>query len=487
MKGRFTRCMVFLLCFVSLFCQAEGIDEIFEKQDYVNRLLPNSPKNFALVVGISQYDHFSDLPTQEDPIKIKNYLLQQANFDYVHVLTEEKVTQNRVKELMEDVFPKTIGAQDRFVFYWSGHGETRENRTAGHKGYLPLKKTRPAKDFSTKISMRDIREWDDMIQAHQVLYLLDSCFSGLAGVSPQSHPKNRKLSEFNQPGRHLISAGNSKEQTIAIDRLGGSIFTAALLEGLNGAADQGEFADGYITTSELTVYVKNRVKALNQQSGWSKSISPQLREMDSGVSLGEFYFTTHKTSNDRLLASLGDLIAIPQSPPIEDNHQKKRLTLGLRFSNIDVDIPDLDTQEDLAHSSLGLTLTHKLYRNIDVEAQLSLGLNESQVLLNESDLDLNFKMDYALGLYLKPGFHLHRFHLYGLAGYAQTKVSSRFNDNNTELSQIDFSLTEHSFSYGAGVSLTLFKNTGLHLEWKKLLENDVYSISNSSFGVHTRF
>lgn len=53
------------------------------------------------------------------------YLFNEAGFDYVHLLTEENVTKDRVAELMSDEFPDLLDGNDRFFFYWSGHGDTR--------------------------------------------------------------------------------------------------------------------------------------------------------------------------------------------------------------------------------------------------------------------------------------------------------------------------------------------------------------------------
>ena len=37
-----------------------------------------------------------------------DYLFKEAGFDYVHLLTEEKVTKARVAELMSDKFPDLL-------------------------------------------------------------------------------------------------------------------------------------------------------------------------------------------------------------------------------------------------------------------------------------------------------------------------------------------------------------------------------------------
>ncbi len=90
----------------------EGVDQTFTKPnaekswgeqalDYVG-IGGGNTKSYALVVGISNYSGgFQPLPTSSDPIRMKNLLVHIAGFDEVHLLTDEKVTQDRVRQLME--------------------------------------------------------------------------------------------------------------------------------------------------------------------------------------------------------------------------------------------------------------------------------------------------------------------------------------------------------------------------------------------------
>jgi len=277
---------------------SEGIDEVFQKKigdptwggnfsDIIGS--DRDEKGYALVVGISDYDdsNLEDLPTRSDAIKIKNYLLSEAGYDYVHLLTEEKVTLARLQELMVDSFPSMLDDNDRFLFYWSGHGLTREVRS-GHRGYLPVSDSKSLL-YSSMLSMDDIIEMDLLVDARQSLYILDSCFSGLAGFSVKSEA-TRKVALLSEESSHLITAGRASQSTIASDLYGGSLFTFALLEGMRGRADSSNHfpKDGIITLSELKGYVESRVDSLRREIRWKEEITPQLRHLRP--SKGEFYF-----------------------------------------------------------------------------------------------------------------------------------------------------------------------------------------------------
>ena len=292
------RLAVAALCLVyfALPLRAAGLDEAVISSDpssAVDKLLQRAgfteiQKSYALVVGIHEFDDFEPLPTERDPLSMRDYLVDEAGFDYVHILTGDKVTKERLEELMLDVFAELVKETDRFLLYWSGHGHTIGPGNSG-RGFLPVKDSDRTKR-SSMISMQNIRFWDSFINARQVLYLMDACYSGLIGSAPQSDLARITREQLAGPARHVITAGNRDEQTIAIDRLGGSIFTHALLKGLRGEADSGNVRgkDGLVTVGELRKYLGEEITELREYYGWERTITPQVRDMRG--SDGAFFF-----------------------------------------------------------------------------------------------------------------------------------------------------------------------------------------------------
>ena len=201
---------------------AAGLDQAFVKPDsaetWGERLAASVAydgfsKSYALIIGISAYPGgYADLPTGDDATRMAKFLFEKAGFDYVHVLTEERATRDRVAELMSEEFPKLLEADDRFLFYWSGHGDTRDIPQGRRKaGYLPFHDTPPGR-WSRMIAMEDIQRWSDFLNARQSLFLLDACFSGLAGLSQKSTPKEWTIQRLAQRGHHLMSAGTDERR-----------------------------------------------------------------------------------------------------------------------------------------------------------------------------------------------------------------------------------------------------------------------------------
>jgi hypothetical protein len=72
-----------------------------------------------------------------------NVLLQDMGFDYVRLLTDGEVTKNNLETIMLDEIRTTVGANDRFVFYWSGHGDQLvRSDTNTPFGFLPLQESK---------------------------------------------------------------------------------------------------------------------------------------------------------------------------------------------------------------------------------------------------------------------------------------------------------------------------------------------------------
>lgn len=278
-----------------------GIDSGFERDpsldDFRTAMVKTlgQGRSFAILIGISDYQSLSingydNLPsTHLDVEKMRRFLLEEAGFDYVHVLTEEKVTRTRVDSLMIDYFPSRVKSNDRFIFYWSGHGVARQLENGRKEGYLPLT-TSTRNAFGGMISMGNLNHWNGLLSARQTLFILDSCVSGLAGQTAKSGLANLTIEQINRTSHHLLVAATADEQTIAGDKWSGSIFTEAFIKGASGAAAQ---ASNVVSLTELLSYIRRYVATEKDAANWNKTISPQLR--DFSASDGEFYFVTKKS------------------------------------------------------------------------------------------------------------------------------------------------------------------------------------------------
>lgn len=331
MTARNALLLFFALCFATA-VDAAGLDQSYQahqkNSEWTTRLgkVFGRGTSYALLVGISSYAEFPALDDAKNDVgRMRKFLMEDAGFDYVHVLTEERATKERIESLMIDFFPSKIGPNDRFLFYWSGHGVAQKGplRTVG---YLPVQNSRRSA-YASMVSMDNIDFWDGLLAARQTLFILDACLSGLAGSQAKSDADILSLEQLRQPSRHLLAAGTSKEQTIAGSRWNGSLFTDAFIRGASGAAVPSGVT--VVSLSDLVSYVRRQVAFEKDRARWNATITPQLRQLRP--SDGEFYFVS------RNAATLNSPISL-SSPAFRRaaSETAKGDSVAIRFDEADV-------------------------------------------------------------------------------------------------------------------------------------------------------
>ena len=208
----------------------------------------------ALVVGISNYEWWPKLPNAANDAKEVAAKLKGMGFTVKLVLDP---TSNQLETaLTEMVYEMGIENHRALLFYYAGHGETETMADRTKLGYIipkdcPLIKKNP-KGFATHaISMKDIESASLRIRSKHVMMLFDSCFSGSLFALVRAVPDDI-TEKSTLPVRQYITAGREDEQVP--DK---SMFKRVFLLGLEGDADL--TGDGYITGSELGMYLSDKV------------------------------------------------------------------------------------------------------------------------------------------------------------------------------------------------------------------------------------
>jgi len=117
--------------------------------------------------------------------------------------------------------------------------------------------------------MSELREASDLIPAKHVYFVMDSCYSGLAltrgGGNSSFDASGTYLDEVtSRVARQILTAGGANQEVADDGPNGHSVFTWALLEGLDGKADLDH--NGVITASELGAYVSPVVASFSHQT-----------------------------------------------------------------------------------------------------------------------------------------------------------------------------------------------------------------------------
>jgi hypothetical protein len=314
-----------LRCFVAALLVATcTVNSVSAREDKIDNPKPDrtwgrtvgglftSGKSVAVVIGISKYIGEQNggypplLSAVGDADKMVKFLRDDAGFDTIYVLTDEDATKQKIDHLMTDEIPLVVGQFDRFLFYWSGHGDQMVTADKRALGFLPLADSKRGV-FSTMVNMEDIARWNRYLSAQQALFVLDACLSGLAG-SEEKGVQDSRLEQLSQSSRQLVTAGTDQENVIAGDKWTGSLFTDSFILGAKGAA---QHSLGIVSLYSLIDYIQERVAIEKEGANWSKSLTPQVRKLSAGN--GAFFFTPKANAPNIMGPLAGTPSQVPES------------------------------------------------------------------------------------------------------------------------------------------------------------------------------
>ena len=260
----------------------------------IKKLLGKS-RSWAVLIGINDYSEavngFGRLPyAVRDAEAVKKYLVGNLGFSKEHVFTlyNKQATKKNIERLLFDTLRKKIKEEDRLLVYYSGHGQKREEKTGTTNGFLIPFDGSKEDLYSTCISMKKIKDLSDYVASNQILFLIDSCFSGIAGtihrkgfLTPVSQKEIYRF--VKSKGFQVMTAGSSDETAFMGDEEWNnhSVYTYYLLKGLRGAADLNR--DRVIWAYELHTYLISKVGNATDMKQ-----TPQLFNLTQGE--GQFVF-----------------------------------------------------------------------------------------------------------------------------------------------------------------------------------------------------
>jgi Caspase domain len=279
--------------------QTKGKEQTFGERftDLWNRYAlgrqPPFNKSYALVIGVGRYDYLRSLDSPEKDVKKMADFLRGQGFDEVLTIRDRAVTQDLL-QFPQKYLKAKMQPEDRFLFYYSGHGMSVPDGKGGATGYLPLSAEKPG-GKGHSVPMTTLVSWLKQLSAKHLLVILDTCFSGLAidGVEL----KNVSIFEGKVDGelltwltsgraRYLLMAGNESQEAIGGPRWNGSLFTDAVIKGLQEKADRNP--DRLVTTRELHSWLERFVP--QEARKVQHELTPLLKDLEPSVSRGEFVF-----------------------------------------------------------------------------------------------------------------------------------------------------------------------------------------------------
>jgi peptidoglycan/xylan/chitin deacetylase (PgdA/CDA1 family)/tetratricopeptide (TPR) repeat protein len=229
-------------------------------------------ESWAVIVGINDYESWPKLRyAVNDANGIEEILVAKYGFKHENIrkLIDRKATRQNILEILGDEFTdgKKVQREDRVFFFFAGHGATRTMDDGRQLGFIVPVDADKTNYYSTAISMTTLREASDLIPAKHIYFVMDSCYSGLAltrGTGTFSRDRTYLEEVTRRSARQILTAGGAEQQVADDGPNGHSVFTWALLEGLQGKADLD--GNGVITASELGAYISPIVSQFARQT-----------------------------------------------------------------------------------------------------------------------------------------------------------------------------------------------------------------------------
>lgn len=304
-----------ILLLLLLVSAPSGAGIAVDGRDAAEYVTEHTGAGWAVVIGIDGYQYAPKLRYAVSDAREVARVLGEQGFQTT-VLYDTQATRRAIVSELGGKLVKKVSPRDRVLIYYAGHGVEQKVEGGKVMGYL-LPVDGEMDDFAgTSISMGLIKELADALPSKHVLFVIDSCYGGIAGQSFRSANLSKATEDYvrfitRERGRQVITAGGADQEALESPEWGHSVFTHYFLNGIEeGLADLNN--DGIIPASELYTYLDSRVYAAAQLKGHTQR--PELWSL--AAEKGEFVFTYRNKAS----RAAGDVTATKPHPQQTESH-----------------------------------------------------------------------------------------------------------------------------------------------------------------------
>ena len=236
-------------------------------------------RSFALVIGNDAYT--GGWPRLSMAVKDAREIAAELETRGFEVSLRTNLKSREMEDAFKEFYAlKGQNPEARLFVWYAGHGHTLNG-----EGFLvPTDAPRPTEEARFKLkslSMRRFGEFVRLANSKHAYAVFDSCFAGTVFNSQRAMPPAAITRATVYPVRQFLTSGDAN-QTVADD---GS-FRELFLRALRGEESADANGDGYVTASELGLFLSDRVTNLTEASQTPRS--GKLR--DKNFDRGDFVF-----------------------------------------------------------------------------------------------------------------------------------------------------------------------------------------------------
>jgi hypothetical protein len=244
----------------------------------------------VLVVGIDRYEdasipalRFAEADARAVAAFFKGPKSPARDPANVQVLLGKEATGAAIRVALEKhLIAHAAHKEDMAIFYFAGHGFSEDGRY-----FLATADTQLASLRATALKLSDLQDYWKDVRAERKVFIADACHSGgLVGLRGENAISTGVLGSIEGRGKITIAASREKQQSCESTTLGHGVFTAALLAGLEGRADQETGnKDGRVSVKELIAFLDREVPALARQENHEQNPNYNIEESEGEILL----------------------------------------------------------------------------------------------------------------------------------------------------------------------------------------------------------
>jgi hypothetical protein len=214
-------------------------------------------RSYALVIGNDEY--VNGWPKLSNAVKDAELITQALEARGFEVALHKNLNSDQLNTVFKKFFIlKGDDPSARLFIWFAGHGAT-----VGGEGYLiPVDAPVPSKGAAFKyssVALRDFGTYMRQAVSKHAYAVFDSCFAGTVFTAQRALPSSAITRATAMPVRQFLTSGDV-DQTVSDD----GAFRELFIRAINGAERSDANSDGYVTASELGMFLGDRVTNLTQ-------------------------------------------------------------------------------------------------------------------------------------------------------------------------------------------------------------------------------
>ena len=237
-------------------------------------------ESYALVIGIDDYT--GGWPRLSNAVRDARLVAETLRARGFHVDFRKNLRFANFTQALKDFFAiRGENPEARLFLWYAGHGHSEHG-----EGFLvPADAHKPSARGRFKLSAIHMRDFEGLVrlaESRHVFAVFDACFAGTIFKSGRGTPPPAITRKTTLPVRQFLTSGDADQEVPDDGR-----FRKLFLRAITGEAPRADAnGDGYLTGSELGLFMEDRVAALT-----SGRLTPRYGKLlDEDYDRGDFVF-----------------------------------------------------------------------------------------------------------------------------------------------------------------------------------------------------